>query len=339
MGTPLPVDKIVAVIGAGTMGAGIAQIAALHGHPVQLHDMRFGAADEAKRQMAKTFAGLVAKGRLKQDDADSALRRITTVVTLPDSCVAGLVVEAIVEDLQTKRELFESLENVVAPDCILASNTSSISITALAAGLKHPKRVVGMHFFNPAPLMPLVEVVHGLGTSQEVAEDVYATASAWGKTPVHARSTPGFIVNRCARPFYGEALRLLNEQVASPATIDAIVRDAGGFRMGPFELMDLIGHDVNFAVTRSVWEAYFHDPRYTPSVVQQELVAAGYLGRKTGRGFYVYGEGVSAPAPDALPRQGPPKQLTLCGEPGMLSPLIERIAASGLEVKRQAADS
>src|SRR5438270_6104661 len=204
MATPLPIDKPVAVIGAGTMGAGIAQIAALHGHPVQLHDMRFGAADEAKRQMTKTFAGLVAKGRMQQADADAALRRITTVVTLPDTCVAGLVVEAIVEDLQTKRELYESLENVIAPDCVLASNTSSLSITALAAGLRHPERVIGMHFFNPAPVMPLVEVVHGLGTSASIADDVYATAVAWGKTPVHARSTPGFIVNRCARPFYGE---------------------------------------------------------------------------------------------------------------------------------------
>jgi len=263
-------------------------------------------------------------------------------VTLPDACVAGLVVEAIVEDLEPKRELFASLENVVAEDCILASNTSSLSITALAAGLRHPARVIGMHFFNPAPIMPLVEVVHGLATASSVADDVHATALTWGKLPVHARSTPGFIVNRCARPFYGEALRLLNEQAASPATLDAILRDCGGFRMGPFELMDLIGHDVNFAVTRSVWEAYFYDPRYTPSVLQQELVAAGYLGRKSGRGFYRYGEGAPAVSADALEPQPRPTRMVVHGSAGLASALVDRIASGGVQAERdtaQASDS
>ena len=202
---------------------------------------------------------------------------------------AGLVVEAIVEDLDVKRKLLRELEVVVPPGTILASNTSSLSITALAAGLKHPGRVVGMHFFNPAPVLPLVEVVSGLATDAAIADVVYATAAAWGKKPVHATSTPGFIVNRCARPFYAEALALLTERAADPATIDAVLREAGAFRMGAFELMDLIGHDVNLAVTKSVWEAYFHDPRYRPSVLQQERVAAGYLGRKSGRGIYAYG--------------------------------------------------
>ncbi len=335
----LPPSTRIAVIGAGAMGAGIAQIAALHGHLVQLHDTRFGAADAAKQAMAATFDKLVEKGRMQRSDAAAALERVQTVVTRPDACVAGLVIEAIVEDLAAKRELFEALENVIAPDAIIASNTSSISITALAAGLKHPARVVGMHFFNPAPLMPLVEVVHGLATAPEVADTIYATAAAWGKTPVHATSTPGFIVNRCARPFYSEALRLFGEHAGTPATLDAIYRDCGGFRMGPFELMDLIGLDVNLAVTRGVWEAYFHDPRYTPSVVQQELVAAGFFGRKTGRGFYRYDEGAERPQPAQEAAAAAPRSIALHGEPGGLAPLVARLEQGATKVSRAAADS
>jgi 2-(1,2-epoxy-1,2-dihydrophenyl)acetyl-CoA isomerase len=202
----------------------------------------------------------------------------------------ALVVEAIVEDLDVKRGLFAELEGIVGPDCILATNTSSISVTAIAAGLQRPERLVGMHFFNPVPLMALVEVISGVATDKAVADTVYATAEAWGKNPVHAKSTPGFIVNRVARPYYAEALRLLQEQAADAATLDAVMRDCGGFRMGPFELMDLIGHDVNFSVTQSVFDAYFGDPRFTPSTLQQELVNAGFLGRKSGRGFFRYGE-------------------------------------------------
>jgi len=339
MAAAVPRDATVAVIGAGTMGAGIAQVAASYGHRVQLHDARFGAADAAKKSIADALANRVAKGRLGAADAESALARIQTVVTLADVCVAQLVIEAIVEDLPAKRELLVQVENVALPDSILASNTSSISITALAAGMKRPERVVGMHFFNPAPLMPLVEVVSGLATSAEVVEITHATALAWGKTAVRATSTPGFIVNRCARPFYAEGLRLLAEQAADVATLDAVIRESGGFRMGPFELIDLIGLDVNLAVTTSVWDAYFHDPRYSPSVLQQERVAAGFLGRKTGRGFYDYAPGAAKPLPYAeAPRPAPPR-VVVHGEIADAAALVDRIAKSGVAVERTRADS
>ena len=335
----MPSGSTVAVIGAGAMGAGIAQIAALNGHNVQLHDTRLGAGDTAKKGIAEALGKLVAKGRLTQTDADAAVERIATVVALPDVCVAQLVIEAIVEDIDAKRELFARIENVVAPECILASNTSSISITALAAGMKLPGRVVGMHFFNPAPVMPLVEVVTGLATSATVADTVYATAIAWGKTPVRAASTPGFIVNRCARPFYGEGLRLLAERAADPATLDAVIREAGGFRMGPFELIDLIGLDVNLAVTTSIWDAYLHDPRYAPSVLQQERVAAGFLGRKAGRGFYDYAPGAAKAQPNTEAGVPAPERLTVHGDLGNAAGLADRIAASGVTVERARTDS
>jgi len=339
MAAALPKDSIVAVIGAGAMGAGIAQVAAQAGHRVQLHDARFGAADAGRKGIAEALSKQTAKGKLAQADADAAVARISTVVTLPDACVAQLVIEAIVEDAAAKRDLFIRLENIIAPECIIATNTSSLSITELAHGLAHPARVVGMHFFNPAPLLPLVEVVSGLATSPEVAATIFATAAAWGKAPVHAASTPGFIVNRCARPFYGEGLRLLAEGAADVATLDAVLREGGGFRMGPFELMDLIGLDVNFAVTKSVWEGYFHDPRYAPSVRQQELVAAGRLGRKTGRGFYDYSPQAAKPMPASEAAQLAPAKLIVHGDLGVASPLAERIAAGGVAVERERADS
>jgi 3-hydroxybutyryl-CoA dehydrogenase len=305
---------VVGVIGSGAMGSGIAQVAAVAGHTVRLFDIRPEAVGKAIADIGKVFAKLVEKGRMAAPDAELARARLQPAASLQDLQDAALVVEAVVEDLDVKRTLFKQLEGIVDAGCILATNTSSISVTAIAAPLARPERLVGMHFFNPVPLMALVEVVSGVATDKDVADTVAATATAWGKEAVHARSTPGFIVNRVARPFYGEALRLLNEQAGDPATLDAVMRDAGGFRMGPFELMDLIGHDVNFSVTQSVFAAYFGDPRFTPSVLQQELVNAGYLGRKSGRGFFRYG----ADAPDATPRAEPriePQTAPLAGKP------------------------
>ena len=283
----------VLVVGAGIMGAGIAQVAAQAGHPVWLHDQREGAAAAAIGKLSTTLDGLVVKGRLTPELAQATLQRIQPLHTLADAAGAGLVVEAIVEDLAAKRGLFQQLETWLAPDAVLATNTSSISVTAIAAKLQHPGRLVGMHFFNPVPLMKLVEVVSGLQTRAEVAAAIFALSKVWGKVPVHARSTPGFIVNRIARPYYAEALALLQEQALTAAVLDACLRGAG-FRMGPCELMDLIGHDTNLAVTQSVFEANFYDKRYQPSALQREMVDGGLLGRKTGRGFYRYPEGAAA---------------------------------------------
>lgn len=277
----------VLVVGAGIMGAGIAQVAAQAGHRVMLFDMRVGAAVEAKDKLASNLQTLVAKGKLNREAVEQTLSRITAIASLQETASAGLVVEAIVENLDAKRGLFRELEQIVSSDCILASNTSSISVTAIANGLRLPGRLVGMHFFNPVPLMKLVEVVSGLQTQPMVADAIFALSEQWGKVAVHACSTPGFIVNRIARPFYAEALALLQERAAAPVVLDACLR-AAGFRMGPCELMDLIGHDTNFAVTQSVYQANFFDKRYVPSLVQREMVDGGLLGRKSGQGFYSY---------------------------------------------------
>lgn len=283
----------VLVVGAGIMGSGIAQIAAQAGHPVWLYDTRDGAAAEAKAKLGGVLDGLVAKGKLTAEAAQATLQRIRPLSVLAEAADARLVVEAIVEKLDAKRVLFRDLEALLPDDAVLATNTSSISVTAIANGLKHPGRLVGMHFFNPVPLMKLVEVVSGLQTEPAVAEAIFELSRAWGKVPVHAKSTPGFIVNRIARPYYAETLALLQEQAAPPQVLDACLK-AAGFRMGPCELMDLIGHDTNFAVTQSVYEANFFDKRYVPSLVQREMVDGGLLGRKSGRGFYVYPAGVPA---------------------------------------------
>jgi 3-hydroxybutyryl-CoA dehydrogenase len=323
----------VLVVGAGIMGAGIAQVAALAGHHVFLHDAREGAAQEAKDQLSVALHVLVSKGKLSHEVVEAALTRITPLSALRYGKTATLVVEAIVENLDVKRKLFAELEALLPEDAVLATNTSSISVTALANGLKRPERLVGMHFFNPVPLMKLVEVVSGLHTAPEVAEAIFSLAQAWGKTAVHAKSTPGFIVNRIARPYYAETLALLAEQAVSPPVADACLRSVG-FRMGPCELMDLIGHDTNFAVTRSVYEANFYDKRYVPSGVQRDLVDGGLLGRKSGRGFYRYPQSEADKALPAAAPQSAVAALTVSGQGDLAQRLADALTAQGVSVAR-----
>jgi 3-hydroxybutyryl-CoA dehydrogenase len=298
--------SIVGVVGAGVMGTGIAQVAALAGHEVRLYNHRPEKALKAVADIGRALGRLVEKGRLDAAASDAARARLRAVAGLQELAGASLVIESVVEDLDVKRTVFGALEGIVDAGCILATNTSSLSVTAIGGLLSRPERLVGLHFFNPAPLMALVEVVRGLATDPAVADAAHATAAAWGKQPVHAASTPGFIVNRVARPFYGEALRLLGEGAGDAATIDAVLRDCGGFRMGPFEVMDLVGTDINLAVTQAVFEGFFNDPRYAPSVVQREMVSAGFLGRKTGRGYYRYGDAAAKPMPRTEPPQPAP---------------------------------
>lgn len=318
-------SALIAVVGSGAMGAGIAQVAAAAGHVVKLFDNRAGAAAKAIEGLCAQFGKLADKGRMSAEAAQAVGERLRVAEQLSDLADAALVVEAIVESLEAKQKLFRELEGIVGSDCIFGTNTSSISVTSIGAALTHPERLAGLHFFNPAPVMKLVEIVSGLATAKAVADTLYATAAAWGKTPVHARSTPGFIVNRVARPYYAEALRIVHEGGGDCATIDAVMRDAGGFRMGPFELMDMIGHDVNFAVTRSVWQAFYNDPRFTPSLMQQELVEAGFLGRKAGRGFYDYREGAVRSEPQLAVAQCVPAEIVLHGDSAAAHAIADRL--------------
>ena len=328
----------VGVVGAGTMGAGIAEVAARAGHPVTLLDAVPGVAERAVGDVRDRLQRDVATGRLDADEAAGVgglLRPASSVKELADSAV---VVEAVVERLDVKRELFAELEDLLEPGALLATNTSSLSVTAVAAALRHPQRAVGLHFFNPAPRMRLVEVVRGDATTDSTADLACELARAWGKTPVVCTSTPGFIVNRVARPFYGEAQRLVEEGVADPATVDAVLREAGGFPMGPFELTDLVGQDVNLAVSRSVWEQTFADPRYAPTVYQQRLVDAGRLGRKSGRGVYRYDKGRAVDAePATEPRREAPGAVELVAHGSdrgfpVMGAFIDRMAAAGLRI-------
>lgn len=329
-------SAVVGVIGAGAMGAGIAQVAAQAGHQVKLYDNREGVAQTAIDAMAKQMAKLVERNKFTSEQVQQILARLSVANSLDDLSDAGLVVEAIVENIDVKKVIFDTLESVCAADCILASNTSSISVTRLAAGMKYPARMVGMHFFNPAPIMKLVEVVSGLATDSDVATCVYETALNWGKKPVYAASTPGFIVNRVARPFYAESFRLRQEQVADCVTLDTLLKGAGGFRMGAFELTDMIGHDVNYAVTCSVFDAYYGDFRFQPSLIQKDLVDAGFLGRKTGQGFYSYQEGAEKPEAQIVSISSSTNasniQCEVSEDVGHLAGLVERLSQAGVQV-------
>jgi len=333
--TALKTTQPVAVIGAGTMGAGIVQVAATAGHDVYLFDTSGEAIERGMAQIEKFLGRSVTKGRMEDEERIAILGRIHCCHALQDLAPAGLVIEAIIENPEIKRSVFSQLEDILTNDAILASNTSSISITEIAAGLKRPERMVGMHFFNPAPIMKLVEIISGLESDKQVAETVFDTAVSWGKKAVHAKSTPGFIVNRVARPFYSEALRILQEGGADIPTIDSCIREAGGFRMGPFELMDLIGNDINFSVTKSVYNAYFQEPRYRPSLIQQEQVAAGRFGRKSGHGYYDYRDGAIPPEPHTAETVPAPSEVTLIGDNPLLEPLVTLAEDAGITVKKE----
>lgn len=280
--------QTITVFGAGTMGAGIAQVCALAGARVALCDPSPEALRRAQKFVEADLKRGVELKKLAPEDERAARERLRYEGGLYDCAASDLVIEAIFERLDVKQELFSRLDGQLEPSAVLATNTSSLSVTAIAAKTRFPERVCGLHFFNPAPRMKLVEVVAAAQTAEEVIGRCAAFVREIGKEPVRVQDSPGFIVNRCARPFYGEALRCLGEQAADVPTIDKIFREGGGFKMGPFELMDLIGIDINYAATRAVWEGYFHDPRYRPHLIQKKMLEAGRLGRKSGRGFYEY---------------------------------------------------
>ncbi len=290
--------KHVGIIGSGTMGSGIAQVAATAGCLVKLYDTNTEALDKSKAALEKIMARLVEKGRIDEPEKARIQDNITYVDSLKDLSDSELTIEAIVENLDIKKKVFQELESYVSKKTIIASNTSSLSIASIASALKKPKRCIGIHFFNPAPLMKLVEVIPAIQTSDKVLRKTTMNIQNWGKTVAVAKDTPGFIVNRVARPFYGESLRIYEEGIADFPTIDWSLKSIGGFRMGPFELMDFIGNDVNYTVTETVFKAFYYDPRYKPSFTQKRFSEAGYLGRKSGKGYYDYSEKATKPEPN-----------------------------------------
>jgi 3-hydroxybutyryl-CoA dehydrogenase len=283
--------KQIGVIGGGTMGAGIAQVAAQAGCKVVVVDMAEAVLEKAQKQLEQVLLKRVEKQQMLASDAEALQQRIVWTTRMVDLATSDCVIEAIVENIAVKQKVFQELETIVSDTCVLATNTSSLSVTSIASACSRPQRVLGIHFFNPAPLMALVEIVPALQSDAEIVSATKSMIDSWGKKTVLAKDTPGFIVNRLARPFYSEAIRIYEEGIASMEAIDEAMRRIGGFKMGPFELMDLIGHDVNYTVTETVWQSFYFDPRYTPSFVQKRLVEAKWLGRKTGRGFYKYEDG------------------------------------------------
>lgn len=300
MNTPYTTQQTplkIGVLGAGSMGSGIVQIAATQKHQTVLVDLNEEALNKAAANLKNILARMVEKDKIDQATADVIMGRIMFSKNIADFKECDMVIEAIVENLEVKKKVFAQLESIVSPDCILASNTSSLSIASIASACKKAERVIGIHFFNPAPLMPLVEIIPAVQTSEATTTTSRALIDSWGKVTVLAKDTPGFIVNRVARPFYGEALKIYEEGVADFATIDWAMTEIGGFKMGPFTLMDYIGNDINYTVTESVFAAFYYDPRYKPSFTQKRHAEAGWFGRKTGRGYYNYAEGVEQPQP------------------------------------------
>ncbi|SEL69247.1 3-hydroxybutyryl-CoA dehydrogenase [Aquimarina amphilecti] len=281
---------IVGVIGSGTMGSGIAQVAATSGCKVKVFDTKQEALDKSQKGLEKILSRLIEKGRIDEAEKQRIQTNISYVNELKDLGDTDLTIEAIIENLEIKKKVFSELEKYVSDDAIIASNTSSLSIASIASSLQKPERCIGIHFFNPAPLMKLVEIIPAVQTSEEVKNKVANIIKDWKKVVAIAKDTPGFIVNRVARPFYGESLRIYEEGLADLVTIDHSLKELGGFRMGPFELMDFIGNDVNYTVTETVFKAFYYDPRYKPSFTQKRLSEAGYLGRKSGKGYYNYDE-------------------------------------------------
>ncbi|NUR41266.1 MAG: 3-hydroxyacyl-CoA dehydrogenase [Streptomyces sp.] len=336
--TALDLSSPVAVVGTGTMGQGIAQVALVAGHLVRLYDAAPGRAQDAADAIGARLDRLVEKDRLSAADRDAARARLSAAAELSDLADCSLVVEAVLERLDVKQELFRALEDVVGEDCLLATNTSSLSVTAIGGALRNPGRLVGLHFFNPAPLLPLVEVVSGFATDVTSATRAYETARAWGKTPVACADTPGFIVNRIARPYYAEAFAVYEAQGADPATIDAVLRESGGFKMGAFELTDLIGQDVNESVTHSVWQSFFQDVRFTPSLAQRRLVESGRLGRKSGHGWYDHGPDAEPAEPHTAEPAQAPAYVVAEGDLGPASELLALIREAGIQVREDEED-
>jgi 3-hydroxybutyryl-CoA dehydrogenase len=298
-------DKIkIGVVGAGSMGAGIAQVAASNGHPVFLFDASSDALNNFSKKLDADLSRLVDKGKISADQKSQWTSNIQPVNNLESFADCGLIIEAIIEDLSIKKNLFSQLDQISKPECILATNTSSLPVVAIASACSLRVRVIGIHFFNPATLMPLVEIIPAFTTGEKTVQSSRSLIDSWGKVTVQAKDTPGFIVNRIARPFYGEALKIYEEGIADMSTIDHAVKTHGGFRMGPFELMDFIGNDINYKVTETVWEQMFYDPRYRPSLTQKRLYEAGLFGKKSGRGYYDYREGAVKADPDTDERKG-----------------------------------
>ncbi len=288
----------IGILGSGSMGSGIAQVASQSGHEVVLFDTNAEQLDKAKGKLAKIMARLIEKGRVTSQDSEAIQNRITYITSMNDFAGSGLIIEAIIENIDIKKKVFADLENIVGGNCILASNTSSLSIASIAAACTKSDRVIGIHFFNPAPLMPLVEIIPAIQTSDATTTAARDLIDSWKKITVLTKDTPGFIVNRVARPFYGEALKIYEEGVADFATIDWAMTELGGFRMGPFTLMDYIGNDINYTVTETVFKAFYYDPRYRPSFTQKRHSEAGWFGRKSGRGYYDYSQGATKAAPN-----------------------------------------